>query len=48
MAYHPLGESKLARLGKAPGPGGEFAAREQLEPFRRRLAGQCAAEVGFA
>ncbi len=47
MPYHPLGESKLSRLGKSPGLSGEFATREQLEPFRERLAGQCSVKVAF-
>lgn len=37
MPYHPLGESKLARLGREPGLGGEFASQGELEPFRRRI-----------
>ncbi len=48
MAYHPLGESKLARLGRHPGLGGEFASPAQLEPFRLRLERQCGVPVLFS
>lgn len=48
MPYHPLGESKRTRLGKTSVPLGGFASREQLEPFRERLAGRCSAKVVFS
>ncbi len=48
MPYHPLGESKRTRLGKTSVPLGGFASREQLEPFRERLAGRCPAKVVFS
>jgi len=48
MAYHPLGESKLARLGRKPGLGGDFASPAQLEPFRLRLEKACKVPVTFS
>lgn len=48
MPYHPLGESKLARLGREPGLGGEFASQEELEPFRRRIEKACRVPVSFS
>ncbi len=48
MAYHPLGESKLSRLGKTSGLGGEFATKDQLEPFRKHLAPQSSVPVSFS
>ena len=48
MPYHPLGESKLARLGREPGLGGEFASQGELEPFRRRIEKACRVPVSFS
>lgn len=48
MPYHPLGEPKLARLGRKPGPGGGFASPEQLEPFRERIEKACRVPVSFS
>ena len=48
MPYHPLGESKLARLGRDPGLGGEFASQGELEPFRRRIEKACRVPVSFS
>ncbi len=48
MPYHPLGESKLARLGRKPGLAGEFASQQQLEPFRARIAARCRVPVSFS
>lgn len=48
MPYHPLGESKLARLGREPGLGGEFASQGKLEPFRRRIEKACRVPVSFS
>ena len=48
MPYHPLGEPKLARLGRKPGHGGGFASPEQLEPFRERIEKACRVPVSFS
>ena len=48
MPYHPLGESKLARLGREPSLGGEFASQGELEPFRRRIEKACRVPVSFS
>ena len=48
MPYHPLGESKLARLGREPGLGGEFASQGELAPFRRRIEKACRVPVSFS
>ncbi len=45
MPYHPLGESKRERFGLPPGPGGDFLAREELEPVRATLEKQLAVPV---
>jgi len=48
MPYHPLGESKLARLGRDEGFHGEFADSAALEPFRQRLAAAVSVAVSFS
>lgn len=48
MSYHPLGESKLARLGRKSGFSGEFASQEKLEPFRRKIEKACRVPVIFS
>ncbi len=48
MAYHPLGESKSKRLGRAPAFQDAFAAREELEPFRQRLQSGVPVPVNFS
>ncbi len=47
LPYHPLGESKRMRIGRKPGLGGKFASKEELEPFRRRVAQACRIPVVF-
>lgn len=45
MLYHPLGESKLLRLGRQPGLGGTFAEVKDVEAFRQYLAERCRVPV---
>lgn len=48
MPYHPLGESKRVRIGSKPGLAGKFASRQQLEPFRARIAALTGIPVAFS
>ncbi len=48
MPYHPLGESKLKRLGKKPGYTAPFATPEQLENLRGRITEKIPIPVKFA
>ena len=48
MPYHPLGQSKLARIGRKGGLDGKFASPEALEPIRRRIEEACQVPVSFS
>lgn len=48
MPYHPLGENKAVNIGKKPAFTAGFADKQELEWFRRQIAGAVKVPVSFS